>query len=449
MARLPRPQGDILKRLFWTSVATVVSLLAVTPAASGADTYSVFSCRNPAGPANEALGWVGAQSGIGSVSNTCLAGGALSAMLSDPKPPGDSSAEWRFNAPPGTRIVRFSALRTTTGLAKSAQPTDLAYILDTDSGQPLEKCAPSSDSSCAADLKDAVDKQGLSAAWLRFRALCMNAGGTCSSSLRVDAAQLNVGLQDLFKPVVAGARMIDSGDDSGVLQIVFNASDVGGGLYRAVVKVDGRQAQTIPVAGPPCADVLATDADPFQFNVPVPCPAAVSEGHLSVDVKTLPPGPHGIELAVQDAAGNEAAVFGPVEFPKLNFVSGSSLPPSQLIQGRLRMWFVKAPHHGRFLTSRIGTRVVTRGLLLTPAGVGIPGARIDVYHVRDGKRRLIKTGLKSRVGGRLTLILPQDVDTRHIEFAYRALRPGPITSSVKLRLRVLNRKGKTYYRKQG
>jgi hypothetical protein len=109
------------------------------------------------------------------------------------------------------------------------------------------------------------------------------------------------------------------------------------------------------------------------------------------------------------------------------------------------MWFVKAPNRGRRYTSRYGTRVVTRGFLRTRTGHGIQGARIDVYHIRNGKRRLLKTGLKSRAGGALTLILPINVDTRTIEFDYRALRPGPITSSQKLTLRVV-RKGRLFHR---
>jgi hypothetical protein len=54
--------------------------------------------------------------------------------------------------------------------------------------------------------------------------------------------------------------------------------------------------------------------------------------------------------------------------------------------------------------------------------------------------------LKSRAHGQLTLILPLNVDTRTVEFAYRALRPGPITSRQRLRLTVL-RNGKVFHRK--
>jgi len=71
----------------------------------------------------------------------------------------------------------------------------------------------------------------------------------------------------------------------------------------------------------------------------------------------------------------------------------------------------------------------------------------DVTNIRHAKlRRLVKT-LKSRKRGKMTLILPLNVGRRTIEYAYRALRPGPITSRVRLRLTVL-RNGKVYHRKR-
>jgi protocatechuate 3,4-dioxygenase beta subunit len=81
-------------------------------------------------------------------------------------------------------------------------------------------------------------------------------------------------------------------------------------------------------------------------------------------------------------------------------------------------------------SSIYGQRVVVGGRLRDLRGHGVQGARIDVYHLRrTGKhRRLVKTGLETCAHGDLTLILPLNVDTGRIEFAYRTLRPGPITS---------------------
>jgi hypothetical protein len=256
-------------------------------------------------------------------------------------------------------------------------------------------------------------------------------------------------LEDPAAPVVSNPQVMDDGDATGVLRVRYDATDAGGGLYRTLVKVDGATAQAVPLAAAPCVDANPNDADPFQFTEPVPCPLSVTGTEAAVDATKLTDGPHSIEMVVQDAAGNQTSVFGPVQFPKTNSgVSGASTP-AQLANVRnatLKMWFVKARHRGRRYTSKLGQRVVTRGVLLGRDGRGIQGARVDVYHIRKGKPRLLKTGLKSRSGGKLTLILPLNVDTRRIEFAYRALRPGPITSRQRLSLTVL-RKGKVYHRK--
>ena len=87
---------------------------------------------------------------------------------------------------------------------------------------------------------------------------------------------------------------------------------------------------------------------------------------------------------------------------------------------------------------------MTRGRLVTCGANPRPivGARIDVVHVLPGNKRRRKTGLRSRADGRLTLILPIDLRTRRIEYAYRPdLNTTRVTSRVSLRLTVRNRAG--------
>lgn len=426
--------------------AAALGLLLFAPAAASADSYLVASCSDPLGQPNAAVGWVASSTPGGLTANTCqTANGALSAALPATSPSGESTASWRFTAPPGTRIVRVLARRATRGLGPSPAEKDVAYLMETND-QTLESCDSSRSSSCIADLNGPLDKQGLNGSYVEFRVLCTNVGRTCTRALRVDATHVYVALEEAIAPVVSNPRLIDDGESSGKLRVGYDATDVGGGLYRALIKVDGKLAQTSPLAAAPCADVNPSDGNPYQFNVPVPCPAAVPGAQAAVDVSSLSPGPHSVEIGVEDAAGNQRAVFGPIQFPRLNTTAGSSVTTAAALSGRLRMWFVKARARGRRYTSRYGTRVVTRGVLRTTGGRGIQGARIDVYHIRNGKRRLLKTGLKSRAGGKLTLILPLDVDTRSIEYAYRALRPGPITSRQRLGLRVL-RNGRVFHRR--
>ena len=321
-----------MQRTRWLLAASAAGMVMLVPAPASADLYSVFSCRDPLGPVNEAIGWVGTKSGTGQVANGCAAGGALTAVLPQPRPEGDASASWTFAAPPGTKIVRFHARRTTAGLTKSLLASDLAYIVETDTAT-LEKCAPSTESSCIADLSAPVQKEGLNGAWVRIRAICTNAGDVCSSPLRVDTSQVNIGLQDLFAPKVANVKVLDDGDQSGKLAVGFDAADIGGGLYRMIVKVDGKVSSVVS-AGGKCADALATDADPYQFAVPVPCPLATTGARGEVNVRALTPGPHGVELAIEDAAGNQTAVYGPTEFPRANGENAST-------KANLKMWFAK------------------------------------------------------------------------------------------------------------
>jgi len=125
---------------------------------------------------------------------------------------------------------------------------------------------------------------------------------------------------------------------------------------------------------------------------------------------------------------------------------GSSTGPRATC-GRLEMHFVRgrATNAGRSFTSRFGNRTVTRGRLVTCGANprSIVGARIDVVHrLANGETRR-KTGMRSRAAGRLTLILPNDLRTRRIQYAYRPnLNTTRVTSRVVLRLTVRDRQGR-------
>jgi hypothetical protein len=432
------------------ALAAAITTFAAVATAS-ADTYTVFSCKGPTGAANGAAGWAGvpAPTPEGRIANACATGGPLTALLDAATPSGNASASWSFAAPADTRIVRFAAQRTTTGIAAPGVrfPDDVKYILQTDSPLTLESCVVSDTSSCVSELTAPIDKQGIDAGVVLFRVLCTNAGSTCSRPLRVDYTSAQVGIKDVLAPAVSGVKVVDSGDSSGILTVSYDAADRGGGVYRAVVNVDGKPSAVQPLGGADCADANPADADAYQFLVPVPCPAAVNGAVTRINYRTLPPGPHAVEIAVEDAAGNSTSVYA-TQFPKLNAENAPSTPAGvkRLLNAKIKVWFAKG-RKTRF-TSRYGTRVVTRGRLLDSAGKPVRGARIDVFHRlrSSGHKRLLKTGLKTRADGRITLILPLNIDTRGIEYDFRAVRPGKITSRQILRLTV-KRHGSTFIRK--
>lgn len=110
--------------------------------------------------------------------------------------------------------------------------------------------------------------------------------------------------------------------------------------------------------------------------------------------------------------------------------------------GRLTMYFAR--NHKRSLANHYGTRAVVRGRIVNCAGHSIVRARIDVIHVlKNGRRKLVKTGLRSRDGGKLTLILPMNIKTRDLRFEYRGnLLSSKVTSRSTLHVTVRNRKGR-------
>lgn len=117
--------------------------------------------------------------------------------------------------------------------------------------------------------------------------------------------------------------------------------------------------------------------------------------------------------------------------------------------GKLQMYFV-GPKKLKVASSKYGVRTVTRGRLLSCGGKPIVGGRIDVYHVIKGRKtRIRKTGVRSRAGGLITLILPLNLTTRKIVFEYRGnLASTKVTAHQTLDLTV-RYKGKVITKEPG
>jgi hypothetical protein len=148
----------------------------------------------------------------------------------------------------------------------------------------------------------------------------------------------------------------------------------------------------------------------------------------------IPPGING-------TGGNTSTATGGVTGGDHNGNIGTSGGPAATC-GRLTMYFDRNKKHS--LSSIFGQRNVTRGRIVSCGAhpKSIVGAKIDVIHIINGKRHLVKTGLKSRPGGQLTLILPLNLTSRNIEYDYRGrLDSTKVTSRVTLHLTVHKRNG--------
>jgi hypothetical protein len=435
-----------------TAAASAAVIALGAAGAASADTYTVRGC---------AAGWEAHADQGAAATDACATGGGLTAALVGPGPwDGGTFAYHRFTAPAGTRIARVTLGRVTQGMPVGSVRS-FSYTLSAD-GKTIEACAPGPTDTCTGNLSGPLDAVGLDAAAVLFSFgcgaddpnVCATVNGVAPQATITDP---QVVLRDPAPPTVTARTVTDDGDTSGRLKLSYVAGDVGGGVYRTVVRVDGKVAAADPVGGT-CADVDPTDADAYEFGAPAPCPASASRS-VDFDVLKLPLAEHAVEVDVEDAAGNSTPVYGPVVLPKSNGdvagttpgtgtgtgVGGASTTPVTGKDAKLDAWFVS--NDKRTLTSRYGHRVVIRGILRTKAKKAVGGARLDVYHEVGSKlRKLSKTGLKTRSDGRLTLILPLNLDTRRIVLAYRAFRPGPITSQLGLKLTVRDRGGKLVQR---
>jgi len=407
--------------------------LALPAAASATGSYAVYACKGPTGAVAPAAGWTANRESDAFATNDCATGGPLAVGLTGTGPwKGGIGAEQRFTAPGGTRVGSLTLTRKTSGLPNAH---GLAYFLNADD-RILDSCDPGA-SKCNADLDGKLEIPNLDAGVLRFRAGCFESyPDQCTSNgtpLRVEVPQLIVTLKDTTAPFVAnvGAN-------------TFNAADLGGGLYRVIVNVDGAPFMATPVAADTCTDADPADDNPYQFLAATPCPLSINGLSTAVDTTSLSNGPHVIDVLIEDAAGNRTVVVPSRKVTVSNVNNGINAD----VKGRLRTWFDK--NRRKSFRGRYGRRVVLRGRLVNRNGKGIQGARIDVYHRRGGKlKELLKTGLKTRKDGKLTLILPLDLTTRDIVLAYRATRPGPITSRQTMKLTVVSARGNVITRRPG
>lgn len=430
--------------------------LLLPAAAAHADTYSVFTCKGPAGQPLVTGPWVGSRESDAFASNDCPTGGPLAVGLTGSGPyKGGIGGEQRFTAPPATRVVSVRLNRRTSGLPGAK---GLAYYLYADDTI-VDRCDPAS-TTCTADLDGNVELTGLNAGVIRFKAGCFESfPDVCLSSgtpLRAEVPQAVLGIRDAVVPAVASPTGTLASAGTGVkgkLGVTFNASDVGGGLYRILTTVDGVTTPT-PVAAGDCTDAAPTDADPYQFTVAVPCPPSVNGLTATVDTTGLSNGTHSANVLIEDAAGNRTTVVGARTFTVDNPLPPAAPgegPPNGVgadVKGVLRLHF--DVNNRKKLRNRYGRRVVIRGFLRDRNGKGIERARVAVYHrLRGQSRRLFKTGMRSRSGGKLTLILPLDLTTRQVLFTYSARIDGRPVTRQTLGLTVLDRNGRVVTKRKG
>jgi hypothetical protein len=432
-----------------TLVGCLLAVLAAwtLPSIANAGTYVDWECGSPAGGPLAAAGFTPTSSPSASAVNSCGAsGGTLDVGLSGPAPwSGGLSALFAFAAPADTRVAAVSIDRSTTGALTT--PSFLTYQVNVDD-QLIDGCLPSG--ACAGDVNGTVSRDGLNAGSVVLTAGCGGTiANTCATPIRLRATRAAITLRDDFAPVPANVRgsIFAAAAKSGNTDVTFDVTDRGGGVYRSLTWIDNKPYDVKPLALGACTDIDPSNANAYEFSGAQPCPLSQVGLTSTIDTTKLADGVHTIQVDVEDAAGNRAPVVAQgTRFTVRNGKPNGS-PAGRTANGRLKMWFDSlAKTKGTKRSSIYGERVVVRGTLRDRQGRGIRGAEVEVFHYVNGRPRLLKTGLRSRRYGRLTLILPMNLfgdarGQRRVAFYYRASRPGAVTSKANVYLTILNKRG--------
>lgn len=421
-------------------VATGVAC-AVGAAAAEAGVYTVHACRVPSGAPAGLDGWdyrelrvPGSTGEIVRVSD-CAAGRHFGARL---RPEADhasfDTAEWFFTAPAFTRIVGYTLFRS----VQVSEPGGEFSIFEG------ERSAATRSSYCRAAngctrlgsqpagvaAVNRFSRSGLNVGQVFVDAACLRENGTCtpreSNKAEFQVFRADMTLEDDRPPIFTSQPSGDLLDVTaplvGFRRFSLAASDVGGGVYQALVEVDGvvAAAHTIDENGGRCA--------PPYRNV-VPCKSS-ARGTFGFDTAQLADGAHLLRILVTDATGSNAVAYGPIAVTTRNGECAATP-----LSGTLG-FTAGFGRRGRRTTAtvRYGSRPKVSGRLADQSGAPIPRASICVatQNRAIGARYLKRKTVRTDDQGRFAYRVPVGA-SRLIRFVYRV--PG-VEDAVDVNLRV-------------
>jgi hypothetical protein len=226
-------------------------------------------------------------------------------------------------------------------------------------------------------------------------------GGEFSVTLRGMVAVLeDVTLPTVFPPGLGGATV------RGIVNVPYNATDLGSGIAGAALIVDGAELPTVPDSND------GRCQKPYRFFLP--CRLSVSAS-LPLDTMTLSDGQHQVRVAVVDAAG-QRTVSTPAMFTVHNAPTSTNPP---VLTGQAKVGgeltatpgsWAGAPTAFAFRWLRCPAAVTTARDISTC--VPIPGATTQRYVPTDedvDRRNLVQVTAANASGSGSSLSEPSDV----------------------------------------
>jgi len=296
------------------ALALLLTASAIATGTASASTYAVTACAVPAPlinnswqPFNDEPTYLETSANCGSADvtggspNTSGLAAADVLRLTTNVPAG-ATAGWRFTAPAGDEISAISLDRDLYEQSEGWVP----QIVDAEGNLlPGETCSSNAGNGGCEVSGEAIHT-GLDTTSLAIELVCdpapaqltVCANGFSQHFARVELNSATVTVTDEQPPQITSlsGSLFAGGLARGPLSGTIDGSDSSGVQY-ARVYVDGAQ--------------VAQQALACDFTQTVPCPAG-SSNEFSLDTSTLANGPHQIQAAVVDAAGNQT-LAGPVQ----------------------------------------------------------------------------------------------------------------------------------------
>jgi hypothetical protein len=373
------------------------SLLLTAAPIARAGTYTVYGCQTPFASVAPMDGWHVdldvAHDAYNYWQATCP-GPVFMWMAASHTHPDGAYAEESFIAPADTTVHSYTIWR-----ALRLVPSDGYYyqVWDRSAGQwrLVSGCAGPAGCKNVGDYKHPSASSNVlthaaetGTTEVQLKVLCGATDGCPSERGGVSASawlfHSAITLEDDFSPLFAGSPtgpLVAPGSVlAGTVPVTISATDRGGGVYQAMIEVDGHivQSQVLDSNGGLCR---------APFIMIVPCKLSAS-GTLYFDTRQLADGYHSLRLLVSDAAGNTAA-WGPMTIETVNnpcspipTAGGMRVRAAFLVRFHKRVRIhrrLRVVDQVRFfdhITANFSRHPLVVGSLTTVAGVPVPGAPI-------------------------------------------------------------------------
>ena len=304
----------------YRTASALVSLLVLgsLPATALSASYNVYSCAEGVRESVPATDW-SREPGAGNfaISADCSMG-AVTVRPTGAYTPNGGGAGIRFTAPAPLSIIGMKHRQVMTA-PKSTDPTRpweweySAGVTETDGTAYQNRfCfAPCNYYLYNPGEKFEVPRRSM---WWYIR--CVYRTDTyCSGGAEVRIFDAQFEIDDPSPPRLlappTGPVFSGGADLAGHQTIGFDASDLGSGVYKAEVDIDGTVLGSLSFSSaeyPHCIQ---------PFRVVRPCPTSVTNG-ITIDSTQLSDGAHSATLRVYDATERNFASYGPISFTTAN-----------------------------------------------------------------------------------------------------------------------------------